>query len=131
MYRLTRNSTGRRAIRLALLTACLAVAVLRHGVADDLAGAGDPARGATLIAKIGCGACHSIPGVAGANGRVGPPLDNIGERTIIAGLLANTPANLVTWLKSPQSIVPGNAMPNMGLNDHDAQDIAAYLETLR
>jgi len=38
---------------------------------------------------------------------------------------------LMTWLKVPQSVVPGNAMPNMELNDHDARDVAAYLYTLR
>lgn len=120
-----------RAIPIAAVVLCLTAAAPRSGLAEDRTGIGDPTRGAVLIGQIGCGACHSIPGVSGANGKVGPPLDNIGERTIIAGLLANTPANLVTWLKSPQSIVPGNAMPNMGLDDHDAQDIAAYLETLR
>jgi cytochrome c1 len=92
---------------------------------------GDPAQGAKLITHFGCGTCHTIPGIAGANGLVGPPLDHIGERTIIAGLLPNTPENLETWLKNPQAIVPGNAMPNMELNDNDAKDVAAYLYTLR
>jgi cytochrome c2 len=87
--------------------------------------------GAKLIAQIGCGTCHEIPGIRNASGRVGPPLDNIGSRTVIAGVLPNTPDKLVAWLKAPQSIVPGNAMPDMGLNDHDARDIAAYLYRLR
>jgi cytochrome c2 len=91
----------------------------------------DPRRGAALIAQLGCGSCHSVPGVSGAAGRVGPPLDNIGDRTIIAGVLPNTPDNLITWLMTPQSVVPGNAMPNMELNNHDARDVAAYLYTLR
>ncbi|HEY1433445.1 MAG TPA: c-type cytochrome, partial [Stellaceae bacterium] len=77
------------------------------------------------------GSCHTIPGIREARGRVGPPLDNIGERTIVAGLLPNTPDNLMRWLETPQSVVPGNAMPNMGLSDHDARDVAAYLYTLR
>jgi cytochrome c1 len=38
---------------------------------------------------------------------------------------------MIAWLKDPQAVVPGNAMPNMGLNDTDAQDITAYLYTLR
>ena len=54
-----------------------------------------------------------------------------GSATIVAGLLPNTPDNLVTWLKTPQRVVPGNAMPNMELNEHDAHDVAAYLYTLR
>ena len=53
------------------------------------------------------------------------------ERTIIAGMLPNTPGNMIHWLEAPQSVVPGNAMPNMELDDHDARDIAAYLYSLR
>jgi len=92
---------------------------------------GDTGHGRTLIMSLGCGSCHSIPGIPGANGLVGPPLDNIGDRTILAGVLPNTPTNMITWLKAPQSVVPGNAMPNMELNEDGARDIAAYLYTLR
>lgn len=87
--------------------------------------------GAKLIGQLGCGACHEIPGIPGAAGLVGPPLSNFGARMIIAGMLPNTPDNLVHWLRAPQSVVPGNAMPNMELDDHDARDVAAYLYTLR
>lgn len=103
----------------------------RHEAGPGAGTGGDSKRGATLIADLGCGACHSVPGVPGARGHVGPPLDNIGERTIIAGILPNTPDNMITWLRAPQSVVPGNAMPNMELNEHDARDVASYLATLR
>lgn len=92
---------------------------------------GDARRGATLIAQYGCGGCHEIPGVTGARGLVGPPLNNIGARTIIAGLLPNTPENLARWIATPQSLVPGNAMPNMEIKNDEARDIAAYLYRLR
>ena len=92
---------------------------------------GDPLVGARLVGQMGCGACHSIPGIAGARGLVGPPLDNIADRLIIAGKLANTPDNMRAWLMSPQTIVPGNAMPNIGLDYGSARAIAAYLYTLR
>ena len=101
------------------------------GAAQDRDLRANAHRGAMLIAQLGCGACHSIPGIENARGLVGPPLDNIGERTFIAGLLPNTPGNMVRWLKAPQSVVPGNAMPNMELSDRDAEDITAYLDTLR
>ena len=55
---------------------------------------------------------------------------NLGKRIFIAGLLRNTPANMVTWLRDPQEIVPGNAMPDMGLSEEQARDITAYLYTL-
>jgi cytochrome c2 len=92
---------------------------------------GNPTRGAVLIAKEGCGSCHSIRDIVGAHGRVGPPLDNIADRSYIAGILPNTPENLVAWVETPQRFVPGNVMPDMGLSRRDAQDIAAYLYTLR
>jgi cytochrome c2 len=91
----------------------------------------DIARGAALIRQLGCGGCHTIPGIPDARGLVGPPLDNIADRMIIAGVLANTPDNMTAWLMAPQSIVAGNAMPNMGLDRKDARDVAAYLYTLR
>ncbi|WP_161141564.1 hypothetical protein [Propylenella binzhouense] len=31
----------------------------------------------------------------------------------------------------PQAIVPGNAMPDMGISDDQARDMAAFLDTLR
>ncbi len=92
---------------------------------------GDPERGRALIEKVGCNNCHVIPGVTGAKGQVGPSLASVGRRTVIAGVLPNTPDNMVRWIKVPQSVVPGNAMPNMEINDHDARDVAAYLYTLR
>lgn len=87
-------------------------------------------KGAKIITKAGCGACHIIPGIGTANGLVGPPLIHFSRRIFIAGLLRNTPDNLVTWLRNPQKIVPGNAMPDMGLSKAEAQAITDYLYTL-
>jgi putative membrane protein len=92
---------------------------------------GDPRRGAKQIAEIGCGACHTIPGISGADALVGPPLDKIGRRIFLAGYLRNTPDNMIAWLKDPQKILPGNAMPDMHLSQDQARDIAAYLYTLK
>jgi cytochrome c1 len=92
---------------------------------------GDAGRGATTITQAGCGACHEIPGVAQADGLVGPPLTHFSRRTMIAGLLPNTPANLIRWIRFPQSVVPGNAMPDAILSEAEARDVAAYLYSLR
>ena len=92
---------------------------------------GDARRAPKLIQDLGCARCHTVPGVEGAVGNVGPPLTRIGDRTYIAGMLRNTPANLVHWIRAPQSVVPGTAMPDMGVSERDARDIAAYLYTLR
>lgn len=88
-------------------------------------------RGQALIAEYGCGSCHAIPRIEGADGVVGPPLDNIGERKMLAGRLANTPENMIRWISDPDEIDPLTAMPDMGISTREAQDIAAFLRTLR
>lgn len=121
----------RRMARLAGLGALLALGGCDEtGVGTRFTDIGSPERGALLIEQIGCGSCHVIPGIDGARGLVGPPLDYMGKRIFIAGLLRNTPANMMTWLRDPQEIVPGNAMPDMGLSEEQARDITAYLYTL-
>lgn len=92
---------------------------------------GDVRQGAALIRQVGCGACHEVPGIQGAKGLVGPPLERISRRVYLAGMLRNTPDNMITWLRFPQSVVPGNAMPNMNLSETDARHIGAYLDTLK
>ncbi len=91
---------------------------------------GLPERGASLIQQYGCGSCHTVPGVARANGLVGPPLTRFGARSYVAGELPNNAENLRRWIHDPQSVEPGTAMPNLGVSEIDAQDIAAYLYTL-
>jgi cytochrome c len=92
---------------------------------------GNPRSGPDKIRKYGCYSCHTIPGVFGANGLVGPPLAGIAGRVFIAGELPNTPENLTHWIQHPHQIEPHTAMPEMGVTDQDSRDIAAYLYTLR
>ena len=92
---------------------------------------GDADRGAASLQAYGCGACHVIPGVPGAVSYVGPPLDAWADRHYIAGSLSNTPDNLILWLREPQTVEPGTAMPNMGVTEQAARDMSAYLYTLR
>lgn len=92
---------------------------------------GDPARGRLIARANGCGGCHDIPGVEGARGAIGPSLEAFGGRRYIAGRLNNEPRNLIVWLRDPHSIDPQTAMPDVGLSEHQARDIAAYLYTLR
>jgi cytochrome c2 len=92
---------------------------------------GDPAAGARAIDAYGCGACHTIPGIRSASSMVGPPLTEWGHRTFIAGTVANDVDNLITWLRDPDAIRPGTAMPDLGVTEADARDIAAYLLDLR
>lgn len=90
----------------------------------------DPLRGKAAIERYGCGSCHVIPGVKQARGRVGPQLNDFSNQIYIAGLLANVPDNLIAWLRDPQAVNPGTAMPNLEVSEEEARDIAAYLYTL-
>lgn len=92
---------------------------------------GDPDRGKVLIAAYHCGACHTVPGITGAQGVVAPPLTQFALRTFIGGEVPNTPANLVRWIQDPRQIEPKTAMPKLGLDESEARDVAAYLYTLR
>ena len=83
--------------------------------------------GRQLIASYGCGSCHSIPGVPGADAMAAPPLNCFYERTYIAGRLPNTWENLTKWIQNPQLVEPGTAMPNVGVSQKEADNIAAYL----
>jgi cytochrome c len=99
--------------------------------ARGMTGGGEPRRGRAALRKYGCSSCHTIPGVRGAYGLVGPPLTSMGARTYLAGALPNTPENLIRWIRHPQDIRPPNAMPDLGVTEQDGRDIAAYLYTLR
>lgn len=92
---------------------------------------GDPARGPALMRAYGCVQCHTIPGVPGANGLVGPPLAGIANRVYIGGVVTNTPDNIVRWIMNPKAIDPMTAMPFLGVHDAQARHMAAYLYTLR
>lgn len=94
-----------------------------------IAGA-EPERGRAAIRAHGCGACHVIPGIEGAVSWVGPPLNEWARRGYVAGRLPNAPEHLIAWLRDPQAIAPGSAMPNLGLTEAEARDAAAYLYTL-
>jgi cytochrome c1 len=91
---------------------------------------GNPQYGKQLIRDYGCGACHIVPGIHAARGLVGPPLYFLGQRTMIAGELPNSPGNLAHWIQHPRSVDPKTAMPDLGLTEDQAYDIAAYLYTL-
>jgi cytochrome c2 len=93
--------------------------------------AGDPNRGKQLIEQYGCNACHIVPGVDGAKGMVGPSMEHIASRQIIAMKLPNSPANMTAYIQNPQMTDPQNAMPNLGIKPDEARDIVAYLYTLK
>jgi cytochrome c len=108
-----------------LLSAC------RRAEPVELVPGGDPQQGKEAAVAYGCGTCHVIPGIRQARGLVGPPLGMFARRTYIAGEAPNTPDRLIRWIQAPQSIEPGTAMPDLGVTEQQARNIAAYLYTLR
>jgi cytochrome c1 len=38
---------------------------------------------------------------------------------------------MARWLRAPQALAPLTAMPNLGMSERDARDIAAFLATLK
>ncbi|MGV7210678.1 c-type cytochrome [Oxalobacteraceae bacterium A2-2] len=84
-------------------------------------------RGKLALAQYGCQSCHVIPGITGSQVDVGPRLDSLPGQRYIAGRLPNDAASLAHWLRHPQQVKPGSAMPDLGVSARDADDMAAYL----
>jgi cytochrome c2 len=116
--------------RLFLVTLLLLAACKRE-VSTTTSLSGDPGRGKQLIAQYGCTSCHIVPGVEGPRGEVGPSLDHVAMRQVIAGRLPNNPQNMLQYLQNPQLVDTQNVMPNLGVKPDEAGDIAAYLYTLK
>ena len=124
----------RAAAALAVLTLGATLSLACHGETVEAAYAIDDRAaqaGRDVIRDNGCGACHTIPGVPGAAGLVGPPLTAFGRRGYIAGRVSNNRSNLVRWLIDPRTVDPMTVMPRVGLSVQQARQAAAYLYTLK
>ncbi|SDL39271.1 hypothetical protein SAMN05660860_00519 [Geoalkalibacter ferrihydriticus] len=88
---------------------------------------GDPRQGRQAILTYGCASCHVIPNVRQATGRVGPKLEDIGRQIYLAGVLPNSPDNMIAWIMNPREISPRTAMPDLDVSAQDARDMAAHL----
>jgi len=86
--------------------------------------------GARVFQQQKCGDCHTVS-LADTRALIGPPLAHIGDRRLLGGEIPNTPENLARWIVEPQSIKPGNRMPNPRLSQPDVRLLSAYLESLQ
>lgn len=119
-------------LALALLVSACAPELAASGAADRSdPGAGSIERGRQALTRYQCGSCHVIPGVPGAAGQWGPSLQQFGRRAYIAGHLPNQPQALAAWIQHPQQWVSGTLMPDMGVSEAAARDMASYLLALK
>ena len=89
---------------------------------------GDPSHGPDLIRRYGCGGCHTISAVPGADGKVAASLEELRKRVFIGGgVIRNTPENLVRWIVNPRALSSKTAMPQTGIDEKEARDVAAFL----
>ncbi|RZJ96038.1 MAG: c-type cytochrome [Novosphingobium sp.] len=111
-------------VRIAFIVALLLTGCENVGIAPNPAGAGAAARGRVAAERLGCGACHVMPGIWPA-GTSGPSLENFRDRAVIAGRYANRPDRLAEFLLHPSE----TAMPRQPMSARDAADIAAFLHS--
>lgn len=116
----------------ALLGWAVVIALVVAGCSAPLSrsqqvGDGEPEIGRRLLVDYGCVGCHVVPGIRAEPAYVGPPLDHWGERSYIAGNLANNEENLIRWIADPQEVEAGTAMPDLDVGRRDAINIASYL----
>lgn len=100
-------------------------------LARPLADAAAIARGKAAAERLGCGACHDLPGIAWPKGKFGPPLYGFGQRNLIAGRLPNDLPRLAAFIRNAPSVVPGSGMPEVPMEAGEARDIAAWLQSRR
>jgi cytochrome c oxidase subunit II len=74
-----------------------------------------------------CGGCHTVRGTE-AKGNHGPDLTHLNSRRSLgAGLLSNTPEQLMRWITHTQELKPGARMPSMRLTPAEITDMSAFL----
>jgi cytochrome c oxidase subunit II len=93
--------------------------------------AGAAEHGRQVFLEMTCANCHSIQGVTAVT-NVAPDLTHLASRrTLGAGVMQNTPADLALWLKNPQAIKPDCKMPNLNLTAAQVNDLVSYFEGLQ
>jgi cytochrome c1 len=113
----------------AVLLLMLTVACKPPPEATQAVAGADAARGRAAIERVGCGACHTIPGVW-PRGRTAIAIDHIADQVLIGGRLPNRPDLLAAFLRNAPATLPGSTMPPMPLGEGEARDAVAYLYSL-
>ncbi len=121
------------------LTWTASVAIVSALIAAPAWADGDAAKGKADFNR--CAMCHSD--TKGAPNKIGPNLwDVVGRKAgTEAGFnysaalknsgIAWTPETLEHWVMGPAKMVPGTKMMFAGVNHQQAEDLVAYLKTLK
>ncbi len=108
--------------------------VTRGELAAHVAGADAIARGKQLVIERGCLGCHRY---RDRGGNLGPDITYVGDKTVHDFVFENVSGEhtVLNWLtshfKSPATVVPETLMPDLGLSDDEARDLAVYMISLK
>ncbi|MDD3581289.1 MAG: cytochrome c [Desulfobacca sp.] len=104
-----------------LMLILLGLAVVGSGWTEEAEPAPDMVQGQKLFQRLGCRSCHTL---ANTGGKIGPSLDNVGQR------LAR--ADLEQQLTRPASRRPRTGMPSFAfLKPAELSALLNYLQTLK
>ena len=99
----------------------------KHVATSDLEKQGE------ALFKTSCISCHANSGVGKGTG-IAPNLATFGDRSRVAGVLDHNSENIKKWINDPQTVKPGNTMPqpekiNKGkkFTDQELDALAAYI----
>ncbi len=87
-------------------------------------------RGKAVVKRVGCAACHSIPGIDWPKGKAAPALDGFAHRAMIAGRVPNTPELLARFVRNAPAVDATTTMPPMPMTEQESRDVAAFLYEL-
>src|SRR3546814_9904406 len=88
-------------------------------------------RGEVAARRLGCGACHDIPGSDWPKGRVGPPLAGFGDRAIVVGRFSNHLTLHADFDREPPSPVPETGSLAVTVNERVESDLGALVQNRR
>ena len=87
--------------------------------------------GFRYVTSRACASCHNISGTP-AGGNVAPDLTHFASRrSIAAGTLPMSEANVRNWIADPQAAKPGSQMPKIPMRPDEINAVTAYLERLK
>ena len=89
---------------------------------------GDTDKGKQLVKEIGCMGCHGVEGWEEESQKVGA---FAGPYLTATGSKISNPDWLVSWLRRPSHYDKNSIMPSFRLTKEEANDISAYLLSLR